>query len=1029
MAHREPLVLGLDLGTGSVGWALLKSKETAENRLVAAGVRVFNAGLDDLERDGRGKSRNAQRRDARSIRRQNERRRRRMTKLANLLQRAGLLPDGELSISTVRHDVLNSLDREFGCPYALRDRATRGVIPLHALGRALYQLAQRRGFLSNRRSAPKDGEELGAVKEGCTKLQTEMEEANCKSLGSYFSILSQKRTRLRGRYTHRQMFIDEFEMIWARQAKFYPEILKPELRDQIFDAIFFQRPLKIQKHLVGECGLEKGQSRAPWCLLEAQRFRYMQTVNNLRIVNTTTGEETSLSDEQRLSGYNYLEVTKKASFAGLRKEMKLGRNTKFTIELEGETKILGNDTAATISGIIGKDVWSSISAQDQSQLVEDLRSIRDDDALVRRLMKAYHLSEDDSKRLSRVSLTQGYCRYSRRALRRILPELEKGISLQTAIREVYPEIWDRETEPLAFLPPLEKSGLPELRNPVVERTLTELRKVVNAIIREYGTPEHIHIEFARELRQTAKQRIATTKKMRRNQKLREDAATFLSEECGIDDPSREDILKILLWWECNEVCPYTGAHISIRQLIGPNPRFDIEHIIPYSKSLDDSFLNKTLCDAEENRNTKRNRTPYEAYSETDRWEVILERVKNFSGDTSRAKLRRFRMTPADVRESFDDFIARQLNDTRWATKWGKQYLGLLYGGINTDGVDSSGKRRVQTSSGQLTAVLRYDWGLNGILSATDMKSRDDHRHHTIDAIVVALSTPGVIKQFANSARKSSTRGGRAVVEVQAPWLHFREDVHALVNSVITSHAVSARVRGAMHKETFYSPSFEENGQEYVHLRRQLFDLKPNETENIVDPVIKQLVVSKLEELKMPPAKAFSDPENLPVVVHPDGSKTMVRHVRVRFNRSTIKIGKAERARFVQVDSNHHVEYYRKGSSGKNRWACKVLGLFEAYQRTRLRCPIVSRQLSNDADFLFSLSKNEAIQLETDDGVALYTVLKLPTNGQICFVPINDSRSWSRIPHSGLTAGPNALMAKKCKKVTIDLLGRVRRASN
>jgi CRISPR-associated endonuclease Csn1 len=70
---------------------------------------------------------------------------------------------------------------------------------------------------------------------------------------------------------------------------------------------------------------------------------------------------------------------------------------------------------------------------------------------------------------------------------------------------------------------------------------------------------------------------------------------------GINSPSGNDIVKYLLAKECEMICPYTGRSISRNGLFGTNPEFEIEHIIPLSISLDDSFVNKTLCFCEENR--------------------------------------------------------------------------------------------------------------------------------------------------------------------------------------------------------------------------------------------------------------------------------------------------------------------------------------------------------------------------------------------------------------------------------------------
>jgi CRISPR-associated endonuclease Csn1 len=138
------LVLGIDLGPNSLGWALVTQCEDGPGSIVATGVRVFQAGLDNLETDGKGKSRNEERRIARGIRRNLERRFRRKKKLAGTLQRAGMLPDGDLRDSLTRHQVLTDLDDTLESPYQLRARALTERLTLQELGRAIYHLAQRR---------------------------------------------------------------------------------------------------------------------------------------------------------------------------------------------------------------------------------------------------------------------------------------------------------------------------------------------------------------------------------------------------------------------------------------------------------------------------------------------------------------------------------------------------------------------------------------------------------------------------------------------------------------------------------------------------------------------------------------------------------------------------------------------------------------------------------------------------------------------------------------------------------------------
>lgn len=1028
--------LGIDLGPNSIGWALFRNdKSNKPGGLIATGTRVFHAGLDDLEMDGRGKSRNSKRREARSRRRLLERRRRRMTNLAIFLRNIGLFPEIKIEDSGIRHEFLKEYDLANDQPYTLRAKGLDHKLEPYELGRALYHHGQRRGFLSNRKSAPKDTKEEKGIKKEIGELAGDIIKKKARTLGEYFSMTEPISEPIRGRYTSRKMYIDEFEQIWSKQSEFYPDILNEENRKKIFKIIFHQRPLKSQKHLIGECELEPNRFRAPWGILKAQRFRYLQLLCNLTVADDARSTQRPITDEEFELLQQNLELHGDITFAQARRLLGLGRFAKFNLELGGEKRIIGNKISAKLAKIFGEEIWSGFTEDKQNKIAEDLRCINNEDILKSRGINVWGLNEEGAEKLSQIKLEDGYCRFSRQAIDRLLPMLERRVSLQTAIRELYPERWDNEQDRLDFLPPVSESGLPALRNPIVERTLTELRKVVNSIIAQYGKPNMIRIELARDLKQSGQQREKASRKIRANQRAREKAAKKIIEETGIENPTREDILKVLLAEECNWICPYTRKNISIGSILGDNPQFDIEHIIPFDRSLDDSFLNKTLCDAVENRKVKKNRTPFEAYHGSARWDEIVVRLSDFKSDVKFQKLRRFKMTPEEVQKELEGFTARQLNDTRWASRWAKQYLGLLYSGIKGDGIDAEGKRKVQAVGGPVTAHLRNQWNLNSILSDSDIKGRDDHRHHAVDAVVVGLTDAGSIKKLSGAA-VSGYSGRKKFKEIEPPWDGFLEEVRNKIQSVTTSHRLSRRVRGAMHQESFYGkPRKDKDGKTYIHIRKPLESLSKKELKYIVDPVISDAIKTKLKELKQDdPKKAFADIENHPVLSGNHGKKTPIHRVRVRMNLSeTFPVGKNHRTRHVLSDSNHHIEIVESTDpeNEKINWEGLVVSLFEAYQRKKNGTPIVRREFGVNKKFLFSLANGDIIELDNAEGTArgLFIVRTVPKSKQIKFVPINDARAYKQDMWGGLTAKPDSLRRRRCRKLTVTPLGDVRTAND
>jgi len=608
------------------------------------------------------------------------------------------------------------------------------------------------------------------VKAGIAELWEKMQAAAARTLGEYFSTLDPEQERIRKRWTARKMYLDEFERIWAAQSP-HRSMLTEELKKKIHDAIFHQRPLKSQKGLIGMCELEPDCRRAPRASLEAQRFRYLQKVNDLEIT-APTGEIWAMTDPKhadlRDKLIELLDTQKEVAFSslptklglwakfGMKKPKKADKDKdfdfSFNLEAGGEKKLKGNATAVKLREVLGDD-YDRLSPEQLAEIVEDLLEYEKPDALAKRLTKRYGVAPAKAEALADVTLEPNYASLSREAMRKLLPLMEQGVSFATARKQIYGEYAGRLAIHELLPPVLE--AVPALRNPVVCRGLTELRKVVNALIRQYGRPELIRVELARDLKRSRQQREDLTKQNRENEKSRDAARMKIARQLNCDENavSNLDILKVRLAEECNWECPYTGKSISLESLVGKESQFDIEHIIPFSRSLDNSFANKTLSDKKTNLE-KGNKTPYEAFSgDATRWREIIGRVMRFRGSSRNAKLQKFRQEKLD-----DDFAARLLQDTRYMSRLATEYLGLLYGGA----IDAEGTRRVQVSAGRITAYLRDEWGLNAILAdgGDDEKNRADHRHHAVDAAVIALTDSKTVENLSRSAEVASERGHR-----------------------------------------------------------------------------------------------------------------------------------------------------------------------------------------------------------------------------------------------------------------------------
>ena len=390
----------------------------------------------------------------------------------------------------------------------------------------------------------------------------------------------------------------------------------------------------------------------------------------------------------------------------------------------------------------------------------------------------------------------------------------------------------------------------KLTNPTVHIGLNQLRRVLNRLIKAYGPPAEIALELARDLKLDEKRKDELNRKNRENREAAQRRSKAIEDlnqaipagERPIEDKgSNRALMK--LWEELNRDnvldrrCIYTGVQIGVEMLF--SGAVEIDHILPFSDTLDDSQANRILCLREANRQ-KRKRSPYEAFGHTDRWEEIAARAARLP------KEKRWRFEP-DALRRFDaegGFIARQLTDTQHLSRLAREYVGALYPDRG------EGSSKVWVSPGRMTEMLRRAWGLNALLpdhnyanGADQPKNRLDHRHHALDALVIAVTDRGMLQRIATEAGRRGHEEARALTRTfEMPWEGFRDDAKTAVNRIITSHrpdhgtaskAALAKGRdataGRLHNDTAYGlTGRQENGVELVVHRVPLVSLKPDD---------------------------------------------------------------------------------------------------------------------------------------------------------------------------------------------------------
>lgn len=1090
-AKENSYVLGLDLGVSSVGWALL---EPSKQRFVAAGVRIFDSGMDESKfaKGEQGASNNVERRLARLHRRQLRRRAARQRDLFVTLQQAGLLPgDPHGGNAEIRHKILEDLDRrlalkwrgrvaadnpaviapEHVLPYFLRARALDHRLEPEELGRALYHLGQRRGYKSNRREGKRvqASQETAAKKAAADKddrkvvladiagLERDMAASGARTLGEFLSRVDPSAARIRTRHTSRKMFEEEFALIWSAQQKHNPAIFTHALRQKLWNLLFFQRPISAGKP--GFCELEENCTRAPMYTPAAQRFRLLQKVNDLRII-ADSGAELRLSPQQRDKLLAALEAEGDLTFPKVRAALDLPKKVRFNLQANDD-KLPGNRTNSALLRLFA-DRWLALSHLEKLRIARDWADTRrSDEDLV-------HLATEHWS-LDRTSVEQwlqdphnhpedGYSKLSLRALSKLLPLMESGTSFKTAETEIYGNRFSGKEEK-DHLPPVE-DVLPQIPNPAVMRALTEMRKVVNAILREHGKPGQVRVELARDLKRSAKDRHRLTDRMWDNRKRREKVIARIQKEAGIPNPSGRDRDKGLLFDELQE-CAYCGSPISFSNLFSDSPQFDIDHILPISRFPDNSLSNKTLacrvCNAQ-----KLNRTPFEAFgSDPQLWEKLIVRLssKRPTGfGISEDKRKRLLLGSPEALKLWPDdahdvtaFSARHLADTRYITKLAARYLEELYGGRDRQlPWEDQKQRKVFASSGMVTATLRGAWLMEKLVARCpacrekNQKCRCDHRHHAIDAMVIALSNQAAVQQLSAAAAVGDGRIAERVSSrtLQQPWTDFIASLQPLVDNLLVSHRPQHKLAGPLHDETIYGRPRPHGGKDYIHVRKPVHVLSLKDIKSdyvIVDPRIRGLVQTKVSQLGGDQTKLEHDP---PVLVTRKGKHVPIRKVRIRDVKSVTRVAVSPRDRYVATNENHHVailaELDRSGE--EKRWDGELVTRLEAMRSKQREQPSLKKSygIRPEVSFKFTLMGRDIVELNdptSPTGRSLFIVRTISEDKR-GYVKVElsgsrDARLKKDIQGSGgwISKSPNELRKLKCRKVIIDALGQVRNAND
>ena len=949
--------LALDIGTNSIGWALYTLDKNKKPCLIkGAGVRIFSSGRKEKDYT----TLNATRRQARLQRRQRDRYLQRRSYLIYLLKQHGLFPKDVDSTKK-----LQSLN-----PYKLRAEGLDVKLDIYHFGRALFHLNQRRGFKSNRKSSR--DKETGLIKQSIKASKELMQKYSSRTYGEFLWHRFQKMEQSRKKpgsqqenwvlarraigagtkdnyavYAQRDMLKKEFNNLWDKQAEFYDKLKNQNLKDTFSKAIFSQRPLK--KPIVGQCELMPNEKRISKALPSFQKFRILKELNNLSHINSR-GKSDFISKMKKGKEFRDSIIQKhfyqknKVTFSVLEKEFKNyfphieGDFVRFNLEIENKQYLEGDHTGYLLKKIIPD--WSNWPLGIQDQFVEWLEEgdpetdleknkFMKEDEEIRKDLENFN--KRTNLNLSAIQIEEclkmcprlpsGHARYSKKAITRILPFLEEGQREFTALKSAFPLTHsEKHTNLQNKLPKYEtvlknhcvpmrgrKGDENRIPNPTVHIALNQVRLLVNDIIRVYGKPLQVVVETARDL-PLGRNGIRELEKKQRENKERNDTAREAIEEFN-QQSNRDNLIRYKLWEEQKKTCIYSGKKIPKSKLF--SEALEVDHILPWSRTLDDSFMNKVLVYRNSNRQ-KSNQTPFEYFSsQAENWEEILQRA----GDLSNGKKWRFHKNAIERFQEEGGFLERQLNDTRYISKYAKEYLKLI-------------AKEVWTVRGQTTSIFRK-------LLKDEKKDRSDHRSHAKDALVIGLIDRAFIQHISKIAKKIEKTHknrleniGKAITKNILPWPSFKADAKQAINTIIVSHRKRTKKEGCLHNATAYgligeSQNFN-NPISVIHYEKDILSLKDAKQKKI-DKIISQNIQADFRaELK----KNDSLSQDFLIHYH---QKTGIRRVRLKEKETVIPIkdGKSQKIyKAFKGDSNYAIKLCQ---NEKNQWMAEVISTFKANQ--------------------------------------------------------------------------------------------------
>ena len=742
--------IGLDIGIASVGSCVMQLDDNNEPiKILKLCSRVF-----EKAEESDGSSLAASRRVNRGIRRMLRRRRHRKERIKALI----------CSRMNVDNNYIDSIYNVDGLTdvYQIRCEALDRSLAKDEFIRLLIHLSQRRGFKSNRKADAKNADSLseeGVLLSAVKKNSELMQSMGYRTIGEMIfkdEKFSEFKRNKGGSYSNtflRSDFENEIHLIFSAQRSFSNPFADEEFETDYLKILMGQRSFdegpgagkyagsQIEK-MLKPCTLEPNEIRAPKAAFSFEFFSLLSKINSVRIQSASS--KRTLTEDERKVIKELAFKQKELSFASLRKALGMSDDETFNIsyasadntkkkdpekpyaarnEVEKKTKFNYLKAYHVFKKVYG-DLFDAWDIAKRNDLAYVLTVCKTDSNIIARLSERGFLQEEIEIALTIPTFTK-FGNLSCKAMDKMIPYLEDGYLYNEAAEKAgYNFRADDKCASMylptrAHIPPEHRKSpdqneapeLDDIVNPVVRRSISQTIKVINAIIREIGeSPVYVNIELARELSKSFDDRTKTEKENKKNQERNDAVMERLRTEFHLSSPGGQDLIKLKLWEDQQGVCLYSGKTIPIERLF-ESGFCEIDHIIPYSISFDDSYNNKALVLAKENRD-KSNRLPLQ-YMNKEKADKFRVRV----GTSSLRYRKKKNLLMENIAEhDIGGLKQRNLQDTQYICRFMKNFIAkyLLF----------AGEPKVTAVNGAATSYIRKRWGIKKIRADGDTHHRE-----------------------------------------------------------------------------------------------------------------------------------------------------------------------------------------------------------------------------------------------------------------------------------------------------------------